>query len=262
MIVGVSILYDESPIWIQSAITSFAQVCDAFVIVDGAYWLYPGSLDKPKSDIDMHIAILEAARTSKKPVTLYVPSEPFFGNEVEKRNLSLDLARQVPGVDEDSWFLVFDGDFTCHYGAEDLEDRLNESNMLVAEYGLNTVEPHQANKDAGHGDLGWSGESSVKLRCLYKNIPELAYGPAHYCVSGLDPDSGEFGWLWGNPTVHQPYATAFDASHLVKVEHRHHLRIQARNAAAKEFYDIRDESGIEAIGKTYIKDLSGEYQAV
>lgn len=259
-IVGCCIYYDESPTWLTAGLAALAPVCDAFVYLDGAYALYPGGLDRPSSNIECALALHETAAACNRTLLHYRPHEPYFGNEVEKRQLYVDLANSLPGVDENSWLLVFDGDNIGSKVRMSLHSALEETECLVAEYAVTQDFDPQAKLDDGDRSVLINQESNTSyVRGLYRNIPNLGYGPAHWIVSGVDPDSKEFGYLWGNPNVHQPMASAVNVSHALEFEHRRHKRLPTRLAAAKKYYDNRDSAGIESMSKQHVQNLDGDW---
>jgi hypothetical protein len=263
-IVGLCVYYDESPAWLTAGMASFAPLCDAFVYVDGAYALFPGSMAKPNSPVSSAVALAEVADSLKRTLVHYRSPDFFTGNEVEKRQLSLDLAKTIPGVDGDSWFAVFDSDYMARHISRDIRVKLMETDALVAENLLFENYDHQATVDAGGPDFSLTGRGTDnKIRNLVRNIPELKVGPAHYVYSGVDPDTGKFGYLWGNPLAHQPYAKALDLTAHLKVEHRRLERTQGRNQAAAEFYRVRDRLKIESIGdRRFLRGMDGKWKPV
>src|SRR5256885_1150092 len=106
-VVGLLSFYDESPSWLATAVTGFARVCDAITAVDGAYALLPGA--RPCSHPQQAEAILSASEAAGVACTVHRPNRLFFGNEVEKRNFTFQLAGA--GLTGDDWLLVFDADY-------------------------------------------------------------------------------------------------------------------------------------------------------
>src|SRR5581483_6809914 len=155
---GVLIWYDERPSWLAGCVASLARACDTLTAIDGAYFLYPGSLERPRSAVDQATAILEAAYGAGLAVTLHVPSEPWFGNEVEKRSYSFQVAcaRSELGVD---WIIVFDADMLVDFVAADLREQLARTS-----------------EDTGTYELFWRGEDQQTRgrndsRSLYRALP-------------------------------------------------------------------------------------------
>ncbi len=158
-VVGVLVWYDESPEMLATAVSGFARICDNIVAVDGAYALYPEG--KPRSHPVQASTIQYAAESAGAGCLVHRPREVFYGNEVEKRNLTLGLASAL----EPDWIIVFDGDFQmaeCH--PELVRADLEDTNLHVATYELR--------------------DTHERLRSIYRWTDDLAYGPAHYIVRG------------------------------------------------------------------------------
>lgn len=253
MIVGCCIYYDEKPSWLAEGLASLAPLVDGFIYLDGGYALYPGAMERPASDVECAHALHDMAKAVDRSLLHYRPSQPFYGNEVEKRNMYIGLANALPGVDDKTWLLVFDGDLVATKVSGFVKRDLEESDLLVAEYGWTDTPSLDDDASRFHMD------GITKIRGLYRNIPELAYGPAHYVVSGVDPDTGDAGWLWGQQGIHEPWANALDCSTSLVFEHRRSKRIAGRNKAAAQYYELRDQAGVEALGRTYTKDFDGNW---
>lgn len=241
-VTGILCWYQENPLWLTAAITAIAPALDHLIALDGGYFLYPGALEQPSSNVEQSIAVLEATAACNLGLTLYRPSQPFMENEVEKRNMSLDLAETIKEVDTD-WLLVFDADMIARkFDRAYLRQDLQQSDHLVAQYAR-----YESPEDEGF----------TPVRGMYRFVPGLAYGPAHWCVSA--PTDGPRIWLWGKPDIHEPYAEALDLSSILKFDHRNTRRNSVRAAKVKEYYAQRDALGIERLADTMVQDLDGNW---
>ncbi len=258
-VIGILSWYDESPQWLAAAVTSFAPAIDHLVAVDGSYLLYPSSMAHPNSPIEQSQAILEAAASVNLPVTLHRRNEPFYGNEVEKRNFTFELAKTV--ATEDDYFLVFDADEVIHSLAGDFKQQLQDSDCLVAEYGVYNWTTHLQDVHDQFGVNTIHEKNGVTaVRGIYKNIDRLQYVNAHYVVAGYIENCPIF--LWGNSNIHEPYADAEDLTHYLKVRHRNADREINRKQAAREYYTQRDKLNIEAVGMTWVEGVDGIWREV
>jgi hypothetical protein len=257
---GVQIQYDESPLWIMSSITSMAPALDHLIVVDGGFALFPGSTEKPASRIECQEAVLEAAASVNLPLTYYKPNEPFVGNEVQKRQLSIDLAL-VHATPED-WLIIFDTDNTARYIAPDIKEILaseNAQDHIVATYAVCSsfdaqimTDEHGWNPHTNFGPM----ENADPVRAVYRALPGLRYGPAHYYVSA--PLDGELVWLFGDPGRTKPYADALDLTSVLKVNHRRAYRVEDRARRAREYYALRDGTGVEQVTQVWVEGLDGK----
>lgn len=243
-LIGICSYYDEDPRWLGELMASLAPICSEFVFVDGAYALFPGANAHPSSPAACMQALNEMAVAVDRPLLHYRPRTPFIGNEVEKRNLSFDLARSLPGVAGDTsvWFLVVDADTVATKVNDALPRALAATDRDVAEY---AYEPEPSLWEVP--DDRWAFVERAELakpqhiRCIYRNLPGLRYGPAHYHVSGFS--HGERVHLRCG-TLDSP-APAFDATLDLRFEHRRAGRVPGRNEAAARYYNTRDAAGIE-----------------
>lgn len=254
--IGILSLYDESPLWVMSAITSMAPALDHVVVVDGGYSLFPEALERPASSLEVAHAVTEACVSVGLAYTFFRPSSCFVGNEVEKRNLSLRLAEAARESAEDDWYIVFDCDNVAREIADDLRDRLAESGELVAEYGVyGAVDPQRIFDETGLETQEREGLTPV--RGVYRALDGLMYGPAHWTVS-LPLNGGERFWLWGNPNIHKPYShDALDLTDLLTLDHRNSQREQGRKTRAIDYYRRRDDLGVEAVSQLWMPGLDG-----
>ena len=248
-IVAVCIYYDETPRWLGEHLASLAPICSDFVYVDGAYALFPGAFRCPNSSPECAEAIHEMARACGRAVVHYRPGSPFIGNEVEKRNMSLDLARSIPGVagDLNTWFLIADADTVAVRVNDALPRVLGETDRNVAEFGADNGDPLDPGDDEpplGRWDLVHRAELNKPLhvRSLYRNLPGLRYGPAHWHVTHGLPGRDR-SWLWGGHL--RQCEPSLDLTMDLFFEHRRRKRQKGRNEAAARYYEARDLSGIE-----------------
>lgn len=232
--------------------------------VDGAYALFPGSFDRPSSPLECAEAIESMGRACGRPVLHYRPTSPFAGNEVEKRNMTLDLARSIPDVigDPNVWFLVADADTVAIKVNDAIPRVLGETELNVASFGYQQTEFMDPLGTPEPGDP-WFGDrwgivrraeqaKRLHVRSVYRNLPGLAYGPAHWHVSHGLPGR-ERSWLWGGTRstggiskdgAAEPEA-CLDLTYDLFFEHRRRHRQPGRNEDASRYYEVRDQYGIE-----------------
>lgn len=243
-IICICIYYDENPEWLGEHMASLAPICSDFVYVDGAYGLYPGASAKPASPRECATSLHSMALATDRALLHYRPRHPFYGNEVEKRNMSLDLARSLPEVvgNPNVWFLVADADTVAIKVNDALPRILAETDRNVGEYAasvVNAVEPEPGRWGAVHAvELA----KPVRVRSIYRNLPGLRYGPAHWHVTWGAPGR-ERSWLWGGNLRRQE--PCLDLTLELRFEHRQLSREPSRQQASKRYYEIRDATGIE-----------------
>jgi hypothetical protein len=247
--------YDESPSWLAATVASLAKCADHVIAVDGAYALYPDA--QARSHFDQAQAIQLAAEAAGLGLTLYQPAEPFAGNEVEKRTLSLRLAQTLATPYED-WYVIVDGDEVVLECASDFRERLAATDKLVATYGLTeymedpyTDEAREQFARVAYVEPTWT----VQLRSIYRALPGLRYEGAHFVVTA--EHEGRQRYLFGL-TPHHGLEPAEEMHHCLRIEHRNRQRHRARQAAAKQYYANRDSTNIEALSTVFMESPTGD----
>ncbi len=207
--------FDEPCDWLAGCVASLAKARVAHVVaVDGAYFHYPGALQRHLSPPEQARTIAETARQAGLGCTLHQPAGPWIDNEVEKRSCSFELARAT-GAD---WFLVVDADEFVHQAPFDFLQTLEQ------------VEDDMAY--VAHVTPGELGATIPSLR-LFRNVPGLRLSGAHYRYV---TDKAAVGF--GNDS---PAAMLLD----VKLEHRWRNPHTMRRRNQEHYYRRRDELGLE-----------------
>jgi hypothetical protein len=240
-LIGICSFYDESPTWLAACVAAAAKCCDHFVACDGSYQLFPQA--SGKSPLDQAEAILRTADAVNMPVTLYRQEEPFWENEVGKRNLSLRLAEAVAEPMED-WYIILDADEVVSYVSPDFKARLFATDKHVATWGILNRLPDPKLDDfraqytrAVHEPA----PAAAPIRALYRAIPGLEYVGAHYVVNPL-----------------HRLSPAEELHTALIVDHYSADRDLARAERAREYYRTRDLVGIEKLGKVMVEGLDGQ----
>lgn len=246
-VVGSMVWYDEQPSLLASSVSGLARIADHIVAVDGAYALYPGG--RPRSHTDQAEAIVRTSEAMGVGCTVHRPSDVFWGNEVEKRQLSLDLARPFCTSERD-WILVWDADYHILQTQPELvRYELERTDRLAATYTL------LDNRDTmADGLLGYAAthdieaEWTTRTRGFFRWTDDLRYGPAHYTISGTY--DGERRWVYGPDLIvgeTENGVPAFDLDHLMVAYHRRDERPLVRRQAADVYCKVRDAAGIESL---------------
>lgn len=236
---GILSWYDESPSWLAAAVAGFGRVCDEIVAVDGAYGLYPGA--RARSMPQQGEAVLMAAESVGAGCTIHRPKEPWWGNEIEKRNACLRLA----GATEPDWVLVFDADIhMLQVNVDSVRGQLEETECQVATFttlsgkdflGDAKLAEYAARRPI---DSEWTG----RTRDIFRYTPTLEYGPLHWAVSRVD--DGERHWLRG-PFEDRLLLPALDLNASLVAYHRTEDRMLSRRRFARGYYQLRDKLKIE-----------------
>jgi hypothetical protein len=207
--------YDERTSWLAGCVASLKKADVSHVIaVDGAYCLYPNG--KSYSGPEQHAVIVETCRALEMGCTIHTPQEPWIGNEVEKRTVSLKLAETI-AVPYEDWYLIHDADHVVNTALGHTK-RLQETDRDVAE--VRFVEKYDALLSGG------------PLRCIFRAIPGTFYDGNHYTPRAEGAD------------LHLPSTPALDLS-CIEIEHRTRERDRYRKEAQQSYYDRRDRMGAE-----------------
>jgi hypothetical protein len=234
MIIGVLSWFDESPSWLAATVTSMARVCSHVVAVDGRYGHYPSAMNA--SPTNQAETIIEVAGAAGMSVNVYRPSDPFYGGEIEKRNLSFRLAMAVARPMRD-WLLVLDGDCVVVEHSDllqsDLERTEAHTAQVLVEEHHDPLDPDLPIKVAGLVPI--ANVSRTPITLLYRCLHNIRYEGTHYSIRGEDFD-GETFWLWGHDDAVDP----FDATSDLVVQHRNIRRPARRREQAAEYYATRE----------------------
>lgn len=232
--------YDESPIWLAACVASLAGVVDHIVAVDGAYMLYPDASARPSSPVQQHLAIVEAAAAARIPLTLHVPGRPWFGNEVEKRNATVQLALAGAADGPSWWLMVVDADMRVVSHPGGLRHRLSRTTCDVASFGMRErIDVEQNTRLARAARLGTlPKETLLRFPCIFRADPTLEYVGTHYVVRNAS------GYLFNGPGAVLPCE---DCSMEVEFEHFTQLRDRERSELQRTYYRRRDEAAIERV---------------
>jgi hypothetical protein len=244
-LIAVLCFYEESPTWLAALVASLAKAeVDHLVAVDGTYALWPGANQKPVSGPEQIETIIQTCRGLGIGCTTYTPSKPFPGNEVEKRNLSIQLALLEGELYED-WLMIVDSDEVVDWAAHDFKQQLAETDLNVASYYLFEREDHHANEARTLAGLSFdmSDVGHNSIRAIQRLLPGLRLEWAHHVFChGYGNDKS---YLWGRGDKHLDQEPYLDLDQFIRVEHRHYLRGVARTQAAQQYYDLRDAVGAE-----------------
>ena len=235
-IIGLLAFYDESPSWLSTCAAGFGRVCDTIIAVDGAYALYPRA--RSHSMPDQREAILAAAEAAGCGCIVHQPKEVWYGNEVEKRNHLLDLARAI-GTEHEDWLLVFDSDFQVMQAYPDaIREHLACTSLDVATYtlldGKDLMDDDEQRKIAQTMDI--STEWTVRIRACFRLLPDLRYEQKHWNVLATDGD-GDTVTLFGPPVLQ---VEEYRLENSLVVYHRRKDRAKVRLQAGEEYYQVRD----------------------
>ena len=228
--------YDEQPSFLAATIASLKGFADHLVAVDGAYFLYPQG--KPASDLAQRQVILEACYGAGIGCTLHTPASVYLGNEVEKRNLSIQLALAVAESDDD-WIFVIDADEVVTSIPFDTLDRLAATDLDVAGVSLWNRWPQNHMPAELAKMYYWPREETMlNHRVIFRALGDFRIEGAHYVYKGHGEKLLRFS---GSAGRQEPCLDLND----FKIEHRHDYRFVERNAIAHRYYERRDEYQIE-----------------
>lgn len=214
-IIGLLSWYEEPASWLAECVASAAKLCDHLIAVDGPYALFPGATKKPASGSEQADTIARTAAGAGIGCTIHSPRQPWWGNEVEKRNFMFGLGALMAGPDD--WFLRIDADEVFTQVPPDTRTLLSATRQDVAE-----VMMWERDED----------ETQFPLRVLFRALPGLTIQQAHFVVTA----PGEQGprVLCGDRELHQPEPA--EGLWDVRLEHRKRQRSPQRKALKGRYY--------------------------
>lgn len=233
MLIGLLNWYEEPSTWLAETVASVARICDHLIAVDGPYALFPGALRKPVSGPEQIETIHRVAAGTGMGVTVHAPREPWWGNEVEKRDFMFRLGEGIarPG----DWYLRIDADEVITSAPSDLLTRLENTSHDVAE--LTLWEREIQAEVAEVVDVGSDYRSP--LRALFRYQPGLHIEQAHYVVvAGARV-------LAGNTAVHT--LEVAESIPDLMLEHRRSHRTKGRLRLKDEYGNKRNQLGLEKV---------------
>jgi hypothetical protein len=170
----------------------------------------------------------------------------WHGNEIEKRNYTLQLAAPMLEPHRD-WVLVFDADYhVLQIHPERVRNLLATTDRDVATYtlldGIDFSETKLAEYAAGRVlDHEWTS----RTRDVFRWLPDLHYEGTHYTISATR-DDGTKAWLKGYDSTDVSYlepALSLDES--LVVHHRSEHRSLKRRKQQDEYYELRGRLQLE-----------------
>lgn len=261
-VIGCLVWYDEQPSMLATAAAGLGKVADEIIAVDGAYAMFPSAT--VRSHPEQAEAIIRACETEDVGVTVHRPRQLFFGNEIEKRNLSLRLAAAF--ADEGDWILVWDGDYHLHHADPKLlRHQLENTECLAATYtileSIDYLSDDGTDENSIRRELALRSPANtrytIRTRGLYRWTPDLHYENAHFLMKGTY--NGEERWVygpdlvggktigWESPDNPYGFCQAENLDRNLVVYHRRGERPMVRQQAAEEYYRRRDLAEIEVI---------------
>lgn len=238
--------YDEPIDMIAASVAALGGVVDHLVAVDGAYMLFPDG--KAHSDPQTVKVIEEICRGLRIGFTVHIPSHVWSGNEVQKRNHMVRLAEPV--TREDGWYFAVDADVVVTNVAFDWFEQLEK----IAADDWGAIEIAVRERRTLPAGVQYPEDPYSNVRLFYRALPGLTYGPAHWVIHAPDPETGEPLCLWG-PHEYSPCG-AFDAGHLLKVDHRFE-RSEERTVNARKYYARREQVGVERQRGAFLDSRDG-----
>lgn len=194
----------------------------AVVAVDGVYSRYDGPRRSPAGLVEDLYFLTDRYDMD---LLLYQPTEPWAGDEVQKRQVMIDLAWSI--AEDGDWFVVWD----CDYKLLDIpEDRMWAARRLALSQDVfATVSFTESTNDDG-----WH-----PMQMFIRAQPVTMEGNHHTYLLA----DGRRSQILRRPVSNM--ADALDLSE-IKVRHRVHERDPERRKKQTTYYERRDRDGVEA----------------
>lgn len=225
-LIAVLIWYDE-PTWALVELTASlaAAGCDALVAVDGAYALYPNG--RAQSPGEQAQALLAAAQGAGMEISLHLPREVWWGNEIEKRTFAFEAAHGI-AKGWDDWLWIVDADDRIQE-AQGLREALECCDVDVASLFMDEVNEG-------------TREGVIPVRRFFRAQESgISVVTNHFTYM-----SGDGQLLFEGYQVPRPELAPCDHLPFVRIDHRGG-RSEARNYAKQVYYDRRKEAAAELV---------------
>lgn len=216
-VIGLLSWYEEPASWLAECVASASRLCDHLVAVDGPYALFPGATRKPSSGSEQAEVIAHTAAGAGMGCTIHSPRQPWWGNEVGKRDWMFRAGSLV--AEPGDWFLRIDADEVLTQVPADTRTLLAATSRDVAEVTM--------------WERGDGQDSQFPIRVLFRALPGIGIQQAHYVVTAPADDGGTR-VLCGNEVAHRPEAA--EALWDVRLEHRTRQRSAMRRAQKDDYY--------------------------
>jgi hypothetical protein len=221
--------WDEHPDWLADVVRSLVLAdVDALVAVDGSYPHMPGAT--ASSPHGQAAAIARTATEVGIVSEVVVPGD-LWTSECVKRTAMFGYAE----AHRPDWLLVIDADEVILQAPPDLKAHLAATDRDCAEVAsLEHAAPVLAAEMDEEMPQVMASRWVKPRRCLFRAIPGLRVGDAHYDY--LTPDGRN---LWGDGD--EPALQVRD----MVIDHRSGRRDPVRRAAKDAYREARDTLGVE-----------------
>jgi len=250
--------WDESPTWLSATVASLGRIgVDHVLAVDGRYPHFQP--DAPVTSRSEQLEAIHSAATAiDARVTIHQPINAL--TEVEKRTRAFQVLNALAEPMKD-WVLVIDADEMLVGGTRAVRDELAafSPNQHVAQSLItNAEDPHA--KPGPDNDIRPATErlyqthvhAQTSFTAMQSRFFRVLHGmntaPNHWAYNGVD-DAG-VRWFLRNDTGRMKHegmrsSDVIPLDDPVEVLHRKNHRIAHRRAMKVEYYQLRDEIGLE-----------------
>lgn len=228
-LIGLLSFFDEDEKYIEGNLQDLhALGVSKVVAVDGSYARYGGNARSPLSLIEK---LYFGTKKLDMGLLLYQPTDPWAGDEVEKRQVMIDLAWSI--AEDDDWFVVWDCDYK-------LISMMNDSN-----------DPQWGREDLRFLLMG--GYTDFAIVSFTESSQDNGYHPMQMFIRAqpveMDGNHHTYRLRDGRRSqiLRRPVENMADALDLseIKVLHRVYQREPERRARQTAYYERRDRDGIE-----------------
>lgn len=236
-LIGLLSWFDERPTWLTECISTYHQAgITHLVAIDGRYQLYPAAHNR--SSFANHDAIISTCRGLNLPLTLHIPSEPWAGNEIEKRTHLFRLADTI-STDGEDWYLIIDADERVTHATKNWTSLLETTDLDTAAVLLTETEPRDTpaaacvDRQTDHNPV-----TTGPIRKLFRSHHGTQVVRNHYTYVDRFGDtlwSGRYGAM----------VPELDLTQHVTVNHLTKWRSQHRYHASHNYYRERNQVGAE-----------------
>lgn len=256
---AILVWWNESPTWLSACVASLKRIgVDHVIAVDGRYSHFDIGADVC-SPLEQADAVVSAAEAVGMGVTMHRPIDAV--TEAEKRSLAFRLlGAQATAFDD--WVFVIDADEIIHAGTPNVRTELAalplDTHCAACRVG-NTIDPHarpEVDNDVSekteelHQKLDLAMEFVQFQSRFWRVMRDMRSHVTHFNYVGTDALGVEWNLRPDTGRQNLPDHPATDIHLLtdpVQIMHRKNHRTSQRQRLKREYYDLRNDIGLERV---------------
>lgn len=245
--------YDAPQSWLAATVASLAKIgVDNLIAVDGRFEHFEGET------VNSHFKQIETinlvCESLGMGLTMIQPQEPWYGEhggEVAKRNFMFKIAETIGEKFED-WLFIIDDDEVIIEGSPIVKRELEEAvydvgmaRMVVKNDPLSSDQDKEVQIARTIATNTLVGDQQTRFFRIMDNMT-VEYAHYIYTANNREGDKVELrGVVWAREELGLKHAEIQMPQAMPVIEHRFMFRDAYRRSTKKNYYDLRDDIGLE-----------------